>query len=154
MTDALARIAQEQVDLSFTRAQMTVSDPDTDGRTHNGICDERFTSLIGSPADHIADFLLRVCDMQEEHVRKQWVAGLISYDVERALSERLHATRRVIHYYKVAVSAVDDHEYGTPDAESLPGLVLAMAIAADSHPRAPGYSAIAPYTYMILEDYL
>lgn len=141
MDAAIARIALEQIDSSFTRTRISVSDPDV----------QRVP--VGSPSDKIADFLLNIAHMQESLIRDRIAAGTIPYDVERALSERMSATRRVVHYYRIAATAVAEHEYGTPDTESLPGLVLTLAILADSHPRAPGYVTIAPYTRQILEDY-
>lgn len=141
MDAAIARIALEQVDASFIRTRMSVSDPDV----------QRVP--VGSPADKIADFLLNVAQVQETTILDKIAVGSIPYDVERSMSERMSATRRVVHYYRIAATAVAEHEYGTPDTESLPGLVLTLAILADSHPRAPGYVTIAPYTRQILEDY-
>ena len=106
-----------------------------------------------SPADKIADFLLNVAQVQETMIRDKIAVGSIPYDVERSMSERMSATRRVVHYYRIAVNAYSEGPHDDPDTLSLPGITLALAILADSHPRAPGYVNIAPYTQQILEDY-
>lgn len=103
-----------------------------------------------APADLLADFLLDVAQKQEMQAAK--VSARLG--VRLTLMDRLKAERSLVHHYAVAKYAHDQHEAGTPITEALPGITLAMAIAARSHNRAPNYPTIAEHVYRILEDHL
>lgn len=101
-----------------------------------------------SPGDQLADFLLETIHDQERYVAHY------SWDHDGLVpshKERLHAERLLVHHYAVAKAAVDNHENGTPEHANLPGLTLALALAVQSHPRAPGHPAVAQHITTILE---
>jgi hypothetical protein len=102
------------------------------------------------PADLLADFLLDVAHKQEAMIARK----RMSSDVWQTLLERLQGERKLVTMYGQAKAAADNHEDGVPITEALPGLVLALAIAARTHHRAPGYAAIAQHVDTIMEDHL